>query len=308
MRASTSSRLNPKVICVRSLVPKEKKSATSAISSARTAARGVSIMVPMVTARPFLSGALHRRDGVLHPAAGEEHLLAGDGERDHDLDDRLLAGGVELDGGLHQRPHLHGVEPGLEHAEATPLSTPRRTPRVPSIGFCSAHDWAAASRSVSAASRPSRRPLHEQLLHRRQELVQRRVEQPDRDGQAVHGVEDLEEVGLLGGAQLLEGGRLLVRGVGEDHRPHDRQAVLAEEHVLGAAQADALGAEVAGDLGVLAGVGVGPHRELALPDAVGPAEDDVELRRRLGVGQRHGAEHDLAGGAVEGDGVALAPR
>ena len=141
-----------------------------------------------------------------------------------------------------------------------------------------------------------------------QELVQRRVEQAHGDGQAVHGVEDLEEVGLLGGPQLLEGGRLLVGRVGEDHRPHDRQAVLAEEHVLGAAQADALGAEVAGDLGVLAGVGVGPHGELALPDAVGPPEDDVELRRRLGVGQRHGAEHDLAGGAVEGDGVALARR
>ena len=135
--------------------------------------------------------------------------------------------------------------------------------------------------------------------------MQRRVEQPHRDGQAVHGVEDVEEVGLLGGPQPLEGGRLLVGRVGEDHRPHDRQAVLAEEHVLGAAEADALGAEVAGDLGVLAGVGVGPHRELALPDAVGPAEDDVELGRRLGVGQRHGAEHDLAGGAVEGDGVAL---
>ena len=34
-------------------------------------------------------------------------------------------------------------------------------------------------------------------------------------------------------------------------------------------------------------------------------EDGGELRRRLGVGQRHGAEHDLAGGAVEGDDVAL---
>ena len=49
MRPSTSSREKPKVICVRSLVPKEKKSATSAISPARRAARGVSIIVPMVT-------------------------------------------------------------------------------------------------------------------------------------------------------------------------------------------------------------------------------------------------------------------
>ena len=41
-----SSRLKPKVIWVRSLVPKEKNSASVAISSAVRAARGISIMVP----------------------------------------------------------------------------------------------------------------------------------------------------------------------------------------------------------------------------------------------------------------------
>ena len=61
------------------------------------------------------------------------------------------------------------------------------------------------------------------------------------------------------------------RRLGEDHPAHDRQAVLAEEHVLGAAQADALGAELAGVGGVGTVVGVGPHGELALADLVGPA-------------------------------------
>lgn len=37
----------PKVVCVRSLVPKEKNSAASAITCARSAARGNSIMVPV---------------------------------------------------------------------------------------------------------------------------------------------------------------------------------------------------------------------------------------------------------------------
>jgi hypothetical protein len=41
-----SSRLMPKVVCVRSLVPKLKNSASSAIWSAVRAARGSSIMVP----------------------------------------------------------------------------------------------------------------------------------------------------------------------------------------------------------------------------------------------------------------------
>mmetsp|Transcript_16591 Transcript_16591/g.40525 ORF Transcript_16591/g.40525 Transcript_16591/m.40525 type:complete len:446 (+) Transcript_16591:553-1890(+) len=42
----TSSREYPNVICVRSLVPKLKKSATLAISPAMSAARGISIIVP----------------------------------------------------------------------------------------------------------------------------------------------------------------------------------------------------------------------------------------------------------------------
>ncbi len=41
-----SSRLKPKVIWVRSLVPKEKNCASLAISSAVNAARGISIIVP----------------------------------------------------------------------------------------------------------------------------------------------------------------------------------------------------------------------------------------------------------------------
>ena len=105
-------------------------------------------------------------------------------------------------------------------------------------------------------------------------------------GQPVHRLEDLLEVGLLDLAQLLERGGLLRRRLGQDHAAHDRQAVLAEEHVLGAAQADALGAEAAGVGGIGAVVGVGPHRQLALADLVGPAEDRLELGRRLGRAQR----------------------
>ena len=41
-----SSRDMPSVICVRSLVPKEKNSASAAIAPARRTARGVSIMTP----------------------------------------------------------------------------------------------------------------------------------------------------------------------------------------------------------------------------------------------------------------------
>ena len=41
-----SSRENPNVVCVRSFVPNEKNCASAAISSAVTAPRGSSIIVP----------------------------------------------------------------------------------------------------------------------------------------------------------------------------------------------------------------------------------------------------------------------
>ena len=45
-KRAESSRLMPKQVCVRSLVPNEKNSADCAISPARRQARGSSIMVP----------------------------------------------------------------------------------------------------------------------------------------------------------------------------------------------------------------------------------------------------------------------
>ncbi len=73
--------------------------------------------------------------------------------------------------------------------------------------------------------------------------MQRRVEQAHRHRQPVHGGEDGDEVLPLDPAQLLERVGLLGRRLGQDHPAHHGQAVLAQEHVLGAAQADALGPE-----------------------------------------------------------------
>ena len=80
--------------------------------------------------------------------------------------------------------------------------------------------------------------------------------------------------------------------------------------MLGAAQADALGAEARGPRAASApAVGVGPHRR-ACPARISSAQpqDDVELRAAARRGQLQLAEHDLAGRAVERDHVALAAR
>ena len=68
--------------------------------------------------------------------------------------------------------------------------------------------------------------------------------------------------------QLVQRGAAIGLVVGEDHPLHDRDAAFAEEHVLGAAQADAARAEVVGQLRLIGQVGVGAHAQTA--ELVGP--------------------------------------
>ena len=70
--------------------------------------------------------------------------------------------------------------------------------------------------------------------------MQRRVEQADADGQALHDAEQLHKVGALHGQQARQGGGTVLRGSGKDHLAHHDKAVFVKEHVFGAAQANAL--------------------------------------------------------------------
>ncbi len=72
-------------------------------------------------------------------------------------------------------------------------------------------------------------------------------------------------------------------GRGEHHLPDVGDAAILEEHVLGAAQADALCAKAAGAGGVVGVIGVGPHLQAA--ELVGPGEkgDQVGFLFELGL-------------------------
>ena len=151
--------------------------------------------------------------------------------------------------------------------------------------------------------------LADQVLQARQELVQRRVEEPDDHRQAGHRLEDAFEVAALNGQQLGELLLAVLRCGGHDHRLHDRQSILLHEHVLGAAQADALRAVVTRLDRIARVVGVGPHLEPA--ELVRPAEDGARgfvLVQRLGLDRGHLAHVNLAGRAVDGDLLALFDR
>ena len=80
--------------------------------------------------------------------------------------------------------------------------------------------------------------------------------------------------------------------VGQDHLAHRDDAVALEEHVLGAAEADALGAELARRLGVAAAC-----RRWRAPscvaDLVGPAHQGRELAGQLRLLHRDLAEQHL---------------
>ncbi len=153
------------------------------------------------------------------------------------------------------------------------------------------------------------------------------IEQADHDRQGVHRLEDALEVALLEplelghrrveavdrlllvGSERLAGIAPRLRPGGDardqDRVAHDLEPLALAEHVLGAAQADALGAVAAGLGGLLGLVGIGPHAHA--PDPVGPAEDLLELglvlEPRADGGD--GAQVDLPGRAIEADLVAF---
>ena len=135
--------------------------------------------------------------------------------------------------------------------------------------------------------------------------MERRIERADHDREAVHRFEQTGEIGALHGQKLQQRLAAGLFVAGQNHGLHEGQTVFGEEHVLGAAEADAFGAELAGDFGVARDVGVGAHAELAA-ELIGPAHElaDVVVAE-IGFDGFRLAEIDVAGGAVERDEIAF---
>ena len=136
------------------------------------------------------------------------------------------------------------------------------------------------------------------------ELVERGVQEPDGHGVGLHGLIQRLEVGLLHGQDLCQSGFPLLDGVGADHFPEGGDTAFLEEHVLGTAQADALGAQLSCPDGVAGGIGVGADMQTAV--LVSPAHDAAEFTGDLRVTGLDDAVIDAAGGAVQTQPVAFA--
>ena len=136
----------------------------------------------------------------------------------------------------------------------------------------------------------------------RQEFMQRRIEQTDRDRQALHDLEQFGEVAALHRQDLRQRRTTGLLGIGEDHLAHRENAVSLEEHVFGAAKPDPLGAELECGACIRRRIRIGAHAELA--HLVGPRHQRAELAGHFRLDHLDLAEQHLAGRAIDGDDVA----
>ena len=120
-----------------------------------------------------------------------------------------------------------------------------------------------------------RRQFLDLLVAMRQELMKRRIEQADRDGQPPHDLEQLDEVLALHGQNLRQRGAPAVFVGSHDHLAHRHDAGRVEEHVLGTAKADTFRSKLPRLSRIVRRVGVRAH--LHAPHAIGPFHKGREV-------------------------------
>ena len=225
-------------------------------------------------------------------------------ERHHDLGLRFDALLRRVDRRAEDRADLHleylGVyeqEPATAQAEhrvvLVQLLEATEDPRL-FFEFCSV-----------SSSRLSHGDLDVDISVFTEELMEGRINQANYNWQPIHRLEHLVEVALLERKQLRE--RALSPGcvARQDHVLHDRQALGLAEHVLRSRETDALSAKLAGEAAFTRRVGVDPNTEA--PALVGPRKqlDELLLLAEVRGDRRELSREDLAGGAVDGDRIAL---
>ena len=200
---------------------------------------------------------------------------------------------------------------------------PRRTPRRPSIGFssCSRCTASSSSESVSCClpmASATATLTDSSVKSGRNSCSGGSSSRTVTGSPSMASKISMKSARCSGSSSSRRPARPRRPRPGSSRSTSSRRA--AEEHVLGAAQADALGAEPAGPRGIRRVVGVGPHLHPAV--LVGDGHQPVDGGdHRAALVHRHGAlevahhrggphgdlaEEDLAGRAVDRQRVALA--
>ena len=201
----------------------------------------------------------------------EFEFLAESDERDHDLGFDLDLFLRDIGRGFEDGAGLHLGDLGIRDAEAATAVAEH------GVLLMQAGDALDDGFNLHADAAGE---VHLLLLGVGEEFVERRIEEADRGGVAFERLEDAGEVLALIGQELREG-RAAALGVrGEDHLAHGVDAISLEEHVLGAGEADAGGAESQRGLGLLGIVGIRANAELG--DFRAPIHELLEVFDLLG--------------------------
>ena len=196
-------------------------------------------------------------DDTLDDLAGLDMLGRDGDERDHDLGARVDTFLDKAGGSRGHGADLHKRQVAKDDGQAHAAQTQHR------VGLDHAVDAAQAGTQggellLGSASGLLLGDGDLELAGIVQELVQGRVDQANDHVATGHGLEHGQEVLGLNLEQISQ--RLLLDGlvVGQDEALDD-VLTIAQEHMLGAAQADSLGAKLKRELGILGVVGVDAH-------------------------------------------------
>ena len=193
-------------------------------------------------------------------------------ERNHDLGLNVHAFFLELARGLEDGARLHLGYFRIGDAETAAPVAQHGVELMERFDLC-----------LDFAHRHLHLPCHLLLVFffMRNKFMEGRIKEADGDAESLHRLEDAVEIFPLHREELGQG--LLSAGqiIGEDHLAHGLDPVAFKEHVLGAAEADALGAEIAGHLRVMRRVGVGPDAQFA--GFIRPFHDGAEIAGKLRV-------------------------
>src|SRR5688572_3299830 len=96
--------------------------------------------------------------------------------------------------------------------------------------------------------------LPQQLFEIWKKFMERWVQETNGDRQSLHRAKDPDEVLALKREELIESFLSRAHAIRQNHLAHRRQPLVAKEHVLGAAQSNALRPELSCHLSVVWGV------------------------------------------------------
>ena len=196
------------------------------------------------------------RGDLVNDGGLEFELLGRADQRNHDLGARHDAGVLgHLAGGLKQGPGLHARDLGEGDPQAATAVTKHRVELVQAGDLCAQGLCRNAEVLRELALLP-------RLVGK--EFVQGWVEGSDRNGTIFHGPEDALEVLALERQQLSECLLAALLIGGQDHLAHGVNLAALEEHVLGARQTHALGAEGDGRLALVGLIRIGADAKGAI--------------------------------------------